>query len=130
MPNTGLLWISNTESDLFRLGKDGPVFYLVAGRWFTTTNLNGPWTFATPNLPEDFKKISLEHPRSRVLASVPGTQQAAEAVLIAQVPQFARVNKKEIKPPDVTYQGRPGIRPNSRVQKFNVRLTPTRKFSK
>jgi hypothetical protein len=107
VPNTGLLWISNTESDLFRHGKDGPLFYLVAGRWFQAPGLGGHWIFATPNLPEDFKRISLEHPRSRVLAAVPGTEQAAEAVLLAQIPQFARVNKKEIKAPEVAYQGEP-----------------------
>jgi hypothetical protein len=83
------------------------LFYLVAGRWFQAPGLGGHWTFATPSLPEDFKHISLEHPRSRVLASVPGTQQAAEAVLLAQIPQFARVNKKEIPAPDVAYQGEP-----------------------
>jgi hypothetical protein len=107
VPNTSLLWISNTESDLFRAGENGPFYYLVAGRWFTAPNLNSSWNFATPNLPEDFKKISPEHPRSRVLASVPGTDQAAEAVLLAQVPQIARVNKKEIKAPEVIYQGEP-----------------------
>ena len=106
VPGTTLLWISNTESDVFRLGPTGPVFYLVAGRWFTAPNINGMhWTFATPALPEEFKKISLEHPRSRVLASVPGTHQAAEAVLLAQVPQIARVNRKEIQAPEVIYQG-------------------------
>src|SRR5262249_44779300 len=102
-----LLWVSNTESDLFRLGKDGPFFYLVTGRWFKAPAISGPWTFATPELPEDFKHISLEHPRSRVLASVPGTQQAAEAVLLAQVPQIARVNRKEINAPEVNYNGDP-----------------------
>ncbi|HEX3186314.1 MAG TPA: hypothetical protein VHQ94_16070 [Pyrinomonadaceae bacterium] len=107
VPNTGLLWISNTEADLFRMGENGPVYYLVAGRWFTAPGLGGHWTFATPNLPEDFKRISVEHPRSRVLASVPGTQQAAEAVLLAEIPQFARVNKKEITAPEVIYQGDP-----------------------
>ena len=40
-------------------------------------------------LPDDFKKIPLEHPRSRVLASVPGTPEAAEAVLLAQIPETA-----------------------------------------
>jgi hypothetical protein len=101
---TGLLWVSNTESDVFRIGKTGPVFYLVAGRWFSAPDFTGPWTFATPTLPADFKKISLEHERSRVLASVPGTDEANEAVLLAQIPQTARVNKKEIKAPDVAYQ--------------------------
>jgi hypothetical protein len=107
VPGTQLLWVSNTESDLFRLGKDGPFYYLVTGRWFKAPAVNGPWTFATPELPEDFKLISLEHPRSRVLASVPGTQQAAEAVLLAQVPQIARVNKKELTAPEVNYNGEP-----------------------
>jgi hypothetical protein len=81
------------------------------GRWFKAPNLNGSWTFATPELPEDFKKIALAHPRSRVLASVPGTPQAAEAIVLAQVPQIARVNKNEIKAPEVTYQGDPQYEP-------------------
>ena len=108
---TGLFWVSNTESDVFRMGKTGPVYYLVAGRWFSAPDFVGPWTFATPSLPEDFKKISLEHERSRVLASVPGTDQAAEAVLVAQIPQTARVNKKELKAPDVAFQGDPQFTP-------------------
>ena len=102
---TTLLWVSNTDSDVFRNGKTGPVYYLVAGRWFSAPDFTGPWTFATPSLPADFKKIPLEHDRSRVLASVPGTDQAAEAVLLAQIPQTARVNKKETKAPDIAYQG-------------------------
>jgi hypothetical protein len=108
---TKLVWVSNTESDVFRMGEKGPVYFLVSGRWFSAPDFKGPWTFATPNLPEDFQKISLEHPRSRVLASVPGTQQAAEAVLLAQVPQTARVNKKELKAPEVAYQGDPKFEP-------------------
>jgi uncharacterized membrane protein YgcG len=112
-----LLWVSNTESDLFRMGKTGPLYYLVAGRWFTAFDFNGPWTFATPSLPPAFKTIPLEHPRSRVLASVPGTDQAAEAVLLAQIPQTARVSKKETKAPDVAFQGNPEFQP---IEKTSV----------
>jgi hypothetical protein len=104
---TGLLWVSNTESDLFRMGQTGSLYYLVAGRWFSAPDFTGPWTFATPSLPADFKKIPLEHERSRVLAAVPGTDQAVEAVLLAQIPQTARVNRKEVKAPEVAYQGDP-----------------------
>ena len=45
MPNyapvtgTSLLWVANTDSDIFRLGKDGPVYFLVSGRWFTANEL-------------------------------------------------------------------------------------------
>jgi len=108
---TKLTWVSNTESDVFRMGGTGAVYYLVSGRWFSAPGFDGPWTFATPTLPEDFQKIPLEHPRSRVLAAVPGTQQAAEAVLLAQVPQTARVKRKELKAPEVAYQGEPKFEP-------------------
>jgi hypothetical protein len=100
-----LRWVSNTEADLFRMGTTGDFYFLVAGRWFKASSLDGPWTFATPTLPEEFKKIPLEHERSRVLASVPGTPQANEAILLASIPRTARVNRKETKAPDVTYQG-------------------------
>jgi hypothetical protein len=108
---TKLLWLTNTDSDVFRLGKGGPIYFLISGRWFTAPDFTGPWTFATPSLPEDFKKISLEHPRSRVLASVPGTPQSAEAVLLAQIPQTATVDKKTVKAPDVAFQGEAQFQP-------------------
>ncbi len=108
---TNLLWVRNTDSDVFRAGKTGSVYYLVAGRWFSAADFIGPWTFATPSLPADFKKIPLEHERSRVLASVPGTDQAAEAVLLAQIPQTARVNKKTTQAPEVAFQGDPQFTP-------------------
>ena len=68
-----LLWVSNTESDVFRMGLTGAVYFLVAGRWFSASDFTGPWTFATPTMPDPFKLIPVEHERSRVLASVPGT---------------------------------------------------------
>ena len=109
--STTLLWVDNTEADLFRMGQTGDFYFLVAGRWFKAATLDGPWTFATPSLPADFKQISVEHPRSRVLASVPGTPQATEAVLLATIPRTARVNKKELKAPEVVYQGTPQFKP-------------------
>jgi hypothetical protein len=102
-----LLWVNNSDADLFRMGTSGDFYFLVAGRWFKAASLDGPWTFATPSLPEDFKRIPVEHPRSRVLASIPGTPQATEGVLLASIPRTARVNRKETKAPEVIYQGDP-----------------------
>jgi hypothetical protein len=99
-----LLWVNNTESDVFRMTAAGAVYFLVAGRWFSAPDFTGPWTFATPTLPDDFKQIPLEHDRSRVLASVPGTTQAIEAVLLAGIPQTARVSRT-VMAPEVEYQG-------------------------
>ena len=50
-----LLWVNNTESDVFRMGRTGAVYFLVAGRWFSAPDFTGPWTFATPTLPDVFK---------------------------------------------------------------------------
>jgi hypothetical protein len=112
---TKLFWVSNTDSDVFRTGRDGPLYFLVSGRWFSAPGFTGPWTFATPTLPDDFRRIPLDHPRSRVLASVPGTAQALEAVLLAQIPQTARVSRSEIKAPDVVYSGDPQFQPIERI---------------
>jgi len=108
---TNVQWVSNTDADVFRLGTNGAVYFLVSGRWFSAPDFSGPWTFATPTLPEDFKRIPLTHPRSRVLASVPGTRQAIEAVLLAQIPQTATVNRREISAPAVNYEGTPQFEP-------------------
>jgi hypothetical protein len=106
-----LLWVHNTDSDVFRMGRTGAVYYLVAGRWFSAPDFAGPWTFATPALPADFARIGAAHPRARVLASIPGTPQAAEAVVLAQVPQTARIVKASIQAPEVRYQGEPQFQP-------------------
>jgi hypothetical protein len=105
--SSDLLWVSNTDSDVFRLGRNGTVYYLVAGRWFSAPDFDGPWTFATPSLPRDFVRINAEHPRARVLASVPGTPQATEAVVLAQIPQTAKVHKATTEAPHVAYVGEP-----------------------
>lgn len=34
-----LLWVNNTESDLFRMGRTGDFYFLVAGRWFKAASL-------------------------------------------------------------------------------------------
>ena len=85
--------VQNTEADLFRNGSNGDFYFLIAGRWVKAPTLDGPWQFATPNLPEDFKNSPVEHQRSRVLASVPGTAQATEAVLLALITRTARVKR-------------------------------------
>ena len=80
----GLEFVANTDSLLFRL--DGAWYYLVAGRWFTTSRLEkGPWTYVA-DLPEAFSLIPDDHPRSAVLASVPGTIEARMAALEALLP--------------------------------------------
>ena len=70
-----------------------------------------PGPFATPNLPEDFARIPETSPASQVLASVPGTDYAKDAVLLASVPTTAVVDPKAAAAAaKVTYDGRTKIR--------------------
>ena len=84
----------------------------MAGRWFRAKSLDGPWTFATADLPADFAKIPASSPAARVLVSVPGTNEAEDAVLLAQVPTTVIVDRAkaeaEVK---VEYDGPPEFKP-------------------
>jgi hypothetical protein len=104
VPKTSLQWASNTESDVF-FDKAGKQWYvLLSGRWFRAPDLHGAWTFATPDLPADFKNIPEDAPYHAVRASVPGTSEAAEARLKASIPTTARVTNGSITP-TVAYAG-------------------------
>lgn len=106
IPKTTLVWVTNTDSRVIFCPADKNYYFLVSGRWFKTTNMEtGPWTFATPTLPEDFKSIPEGHAIGDVLASVPGTPQAEAAVIQASIPQTAKVSKTQAKAPVVTYAG-------------------------
>jgi hypothetical protein len=92
IPGTQLHYVTNTSSDLFFSRNTTAWYVLLAGRWFSAANLNGPWTFASRRLPADFKKIPEKSPRGRVLVSVPGTTQAFYAASAAQVPRITAVD--------------------------------------
>jgi uncharacterized membrane protein YgcG len=89
---TQLVYANNTDSPLFVYSATQTYYYLAAGRWFSSQSLTGPWTFSSLNLPADFAHIPLSSPASAILASVPGTSQAKDAVLIAQIPTVMLLN--------------------------------------
>ena len=108
---TRLMWVSNTECDLFFDTADNSFYFLTSGRWFRATELrSNEWTAASVLLPEDFKKIPPDHPRAHVLAAIPGTRQADEAVLAASIPQRATVDRKSVNA-EVEYVGEPKFEP-------------------
>jgi len=121
---TNLMWVANTESDLFFDSASGEYYFLTSGRWFRSHELksNG-WVAATDSLPEDFKKIPVSHPRAHVLAAVPGTRQAEEAVLYAEIPQVAKIDRKTAKA-EVKYVGEPKFEPIGDTGVSYARNTP------
>ena len=55
---TQLLWASNTTSDVMIDTTNNNYYVLLAGRWFRSGSLTGPWTFVANNaLPPDFAQI-------------------------------------------------------------------------
>ena len=111
--DTGLDYATNTGQDLFRI--DGSYYLLLSGRWFTTNSFEGTWSLVE-RLPYAFSKIPAEdsatpHEKSYVRSSVPGTEEAWEAALVASIPRSAEIlrgseNDLAI---EVSYAGEPAF---------------------
>lgn len=113
---TNLAYITNTSSNVFRDAKTQEIYVLIAGRWYQSKSLGGPWASVEGSkLPKDFAKIPPEHPKAVVLVSVPGTEQAREAVIANQIPQTAEVKRNQAKV-KVTYDGAPQFQPIAGTQ--------------
>ncbi len=105
--NTNLLFVENTGDNVFMDIKSQNYYILVSGRWYSSKEMNGPWTFTEADkLPEDFAKIPEGSEKDAVLASVAGTNAARDAVLDAQIPQTAEVDRKTATV-KVEYDGEP-----------------------
>lgn len=83
IPGTGLSYATNTENKVFLHQPDGQIYVLISGRWFRAASLAGPWTYAGYSLPAEFAMILRSSPAHDVLVSVPGTQEASDAVLLS-----------------------------------------------
>lgn len=110
VPGTSLFYVRNTSSDLFLDVSSGSYYLLASGRWFSAPGLAGPWAAATKTLPADFAKIPIDSPKADVLASVPGSPQAEEAVLMASIPKTAQVDRAKTTIV-VTFDGAPKFAP-------------------
>ncbi len=94
---TQLLYVENTTGDIFIDLKDQSYYVTLTGRWYRSKSLEkGPWQFVEGDrLPPDFAKIPENDPKASVLATVPGTPAAQEAVIANSIPQTAEVNREE-----------------------------------
>src|SRR4029077_4559553 len=86
IPGTQLTVATNTGADLFVYTPTQVYYYLAAGRRFKASVVSGPCTYTTPALPPDFANIPGSGPAGNGRVSVPGTYNAKDAVLMAQVP--------------------------------------------
>jgi hypothetical protein len=105
---TNLLFVSNTESNIFMDTGSQEYYTLLSGRWFKSNSLQeGPWSYMAPDkLPGDFAKIPPESTKGFVLVNVAGSHQAKEAVLDNYIPQTAAIDRKKATT-EVKYAGDP-----------------------
>ena len=103
---TRLMRVVDSDSVLFLNSGDGKFYFLVAGRWFRAASLDGAWSAASSDLPADFARIPDSDPAAFVKASVPGTREAKDAVLLASVPTTTTINVTNVTV-NVTYNGAP-----------------------
>ncbi|NBQ15125.1 MAG: hypothetical protein EBU31_11095, partial [Proteobacteria bacterium] len=103
----GLFAVGNANCDLFTTTADNAWWLLSSGRWFTTTDMmNGPWTYAKPSaLPAAFAQIDPKGSWGNVLAAVPGTSAATDALYQQTVPHVATLDRTKAKAKVSTFGG-------------------------
>ncbi|MGD8865976.1 MAG: hypothetical protein PVI01_00055 [Gemmatimonadales bacterium] len=103
---TDLIYVSNTESDVFLNIETQEYYIVLTGRWYKSESLDGPWSYvASDSLPDDFAKIPPESARGSVLVYVAGTDEARDAVLDNAIPETSAVRRDATL--DVVYDGEP-----------------------
>jgi hypothetical protein len=108
---TSLLYANNSLNDIFKDINTQKNYILVSGRWYTSNTLNGGWTYVPADqLPADFAKIPEGSEKDGVLSSVAGTSAANEALMDAQIPQTAKIDRRTATT-NVTYDGNPQFSP-------------------
>jgi hypothetical protein len=108
---TDLLFISNTDSDVFMDIDNQQLYALLSGRWFTAPKKEGPWSYVYPDkLPADFAKIPPDSEKGSVRAHIAGTEEAREAVAETLIPQTAAVKRSDANL-TVNYDGSPQFEP-------------------
>nr|WP_321353746.1 hypothetical protein [uncultured Draconibacterium sp.] len=108
IPNTKLVYVENSDAELFRDVESNQYYSLFSGRWFVSDKLEGNWQYVAPGeLPADFARIPEDHDKSSVLVSVPGTEAAKNAVRDAQVPNITKNDISTTLDKKVAYNGDP-----------------------
>ncbi len=105
--NTGLLYVENSPNDIFMDIASQQYYVLISGRWLRSNSLYSNWTYVSADaLPADFANIPAGSSKDNVLASVAGTPAAKNALMDAQLPQTAKVDRNAT-PNAVQYDGTP-----------------------
>jgi hypothetical protein len=108
---TNLVFVTNSDGDVFFDTGTSECYVLISGRWFRASSREGPWSYVPPEqLPADFARIPRSSAAAEVLACVPGTPQAREALAADALPETARVDRSKTTL-EIPYDGDPVVTP-------------------
>ena len=104
-----LLYVTNTETAWLRELSTNNMYLLLAGRWYRSKSQDGPWIFVRADeLPASFANIPPDSDIGGLRASVAGTEEANDALLDAQIPQTAAIERSKASL-SVEYDGSPNF---------------------
>jgi hypothetical protein len=103
----GLYAVRNANCDLFTDSSTGNWWLLASGRWFAASDpMKGPWKrVPAAELPGAFGRIDPHGTWGNVLAAVPGTASATDALYQQEVPHVATLDRSKAKASVTTIGG-------------------------
>ena len=110
-PGNNLMVVKNTDNNLLYEVNTGSYYLLLSGRWYQTQKLGSTWSYVPADqLPADFNDIPADSDQADLRSSIPGTEEARDAVLDAQIPETTAVIRSEATL-TVDYDGDPEFEP-------------------
>lgn len=108
----GLQIVTNTQQTMLVREQSPTYWVLASGRWFSSDATGGPWTFVPAGkLPPEFAQLKSDGGKiSSVMASVPGTNAAKEAVVNSSLVRTVVLNRASAQC-DVKFAGTPTFAP-------------------
>lgn len=122
-----LLYLDNSDSDVFLDLSTQKYYVLAAGRWFAGTALERQFTWDNvPNdeLPESFAAIPADSVNGHIPAHVAGTEEAREEALQNTIPQTAAVRRDDTSFA-VSYDGEPDFKPVDELPEVRYAVNTT-----
>jgi hypothetical protein len=104
----GVSEVTNANTVILKTTTPAAWWTLISGRWFTASDLKGPWTYAAPmQLPPSFRSLPKTGRLASARAAVPGTVEAYESTVAAR--EIQTVTVKADTPCQMSWNGQPAF---------------------
>ncbi|MBM4111605.1 MAG: hypothetical protein FJ254_09685 [Phycisphaerae bacterium] len=102
----GVSEVTNANVVVLKTASPAAWWTLISGRWFSASDLKGPWAYVPPTqLPSSFRSLPKTGRLAAARASVPGTVEAYESIVAAR--EIQTVTVKADTPCQMSWRGEP-----------------------